>query len=77
MLNPKNLKPGQEQHDTFIPVTCRKGVKKVQYDYRSLSGELFSCVGKNLEYCQELRKIWQAGKFTKSDPEDAISVGGR
>ncbi|MBP2626312.1 MAG: hypothetical protein H6Q68_1023 [Firmicutes bacterium] len=63
MLDPKNLKPGQEQHEIFTSRIGRKTAKRIQYDYRNSEGELFSCVGKTLEGCQQLRKQWQVGKL--------------
>lgn len=42
MLNPKDLKPGQEQYELFKSGVTRK--KLVQYDYRHTTGQLFSCV---------------------------------
>lgn len=31
------------------------GKKRIQYDYRTVGGELFSCVGKTLEDCRNKR----------------------
>jgi len=56
MLNPLELKPGQEQYESFSP---RRGWRRVQYDYRFPSGELFSCVAKNLEDARAKRDFDQ------------------
>jgi len=56
MLNPTNLKPGEEQHETFVAKTSKK--KLVQYDYRALDGELFSCVKATLADCHLFRDAW-------------------
>jgi hypothetical protein len=47
MLNPQNLKPGQEQYETFYSAILRK--HKVQYDYRDANGKLYSCVANSLK----------------------------
>lgn len=55
-LDPKNIKPFQEQYTTFkSPVS--KGIL-FQYDYRASTNELFSCVGKTLATCVEKRDLW-------------------
>jgi len=56
MLEPKNLTNGQEQHEKFISRITRK--LAVQYDYRHLDGELFTCVKPTLEACRESRDAW-------------------
>jgi hypothetical protein len=58
LLNPKNVKPGEEQHETFYVKVGRKGMRKVQYDYRHTDGELFSTVKSTLEACREARDAW-------------------
>lgn len=56
MLNPKNLQPGNEQHEKY---TCRVTKKRrVQYDYRDTDGTLFSCVGASLDACRKARDGW-------------------
>ena len=57
MLNPKNLQPGQEQHEYFSPFH-RPQMRCCQYDYRHHTGELFSCVRKSLEDCRAARDNW-------------------
>lgn len=41
--------PGQENYTSFTAKIGRKSVKRWQYDYRTESGELFSCVGASSE----------------------------
>lgn len=50
---------GKEQYEVF---TVRCGMQRVQYDYRTVSGELFSCIGKTLEECREKRSKWLASQ---------------
>ena len=51
--------PGQEQCQKF---TGKEGGSRskpyVQYDYRHLDGELFSCVKPTLEACRAARDAW-------------------
>lgn len=62
MLDPKNIKPGEEQFEEFEPNSHRAGPFKnksyVQYDYRTNDGVLFSCVAPTLEQCREKRDKW-------------------
>jgi hypothetical protein len=60
MLDPKNLTPGHEQHETFTaPGRMGKpGPERCQYDYRRHDGELFSCVAASLEAAREKREDW-------------------
>ena len=60
MLNPKNLLPGEEQHEVFFAGVGRRRKKMVQYDYRAVNGELFSCVRLFLEDCRRARNKWLA-----------------
>lgn len=39
--------PGRENYTSFTAKIGRKTVKRWQYDYRTESGELFSCVGES------------------------------
>ena len=50
---------GCEQYETFT----RRGRNFVQYDYRTRSGELFTCVAKSLSDAREKRDYFlkQAG----------------
>ena len=63
MLDPKNLTPGNEQHEMFhAPGRIGKpGQKRCQYDYRHSDGVLFSCVAVSLEAAREKREAWLAG----------------
>lgn len=49
---------GQENYTTFNARIGRKNVKRMQYDYRTPEGELFSCVGKDIEDCRRKRNEW-------------------
>lgn len=49
---------GQENHTTYNTKIGRKSVKRMQYDYRTPEGELFSCIGTNLEDCRRKRDEW-------------------
>lgn len=57
MLNPKNLRKGDEQYETF---ERRRGQRKrkvlVQYDYRDIDGNLFSTVKPTLDECRAARE---------------------
>ena len=50
--------PGQEQWETFTSHLHRRPEKRIQYDYRTRNGILFSCVGKTLEACRNARDAW-------------------
>lgn len=45
--------PGRENYTSFTAKIGRKTVKRWQYDYRTESGELFSCVGESLDNWRE------------------------
>lgn len=45
---------GQEQWEEFELY----GKTRIQYDYRTLSGRLFSCVAKSLDEARERRAKW-------------------
>jgi len=60
MLNPKNLLPGQEQHEYYKCRVTRK--RRCQYDYRAADGRLFSCVRPTLEACRAARDEWAASE---------------
>ncbi|MDR2142541.1 MAG: DUF3873 domain-containing protein [Deltaproteobacteria bacterium] len=53
-IDPKNLLPGQEQYRN-CPVLKKK---YVQYDYRAVNGNLFSCVAPTLEEARAQRNQW-------------------
>lgn len=63
-LNPEHLKPGEEQHEGYCSDVLRRGL--VQYDFRDLDGELFSCVKPTLERCRQARDHWLAGKEART-----------
>ncbi len=62
MLNPQNLRPGEEQYEVFTSRIGRKSKRMVQYDYRDNDGTLFSCVRHTLEDCRNARNIWLDNK---------------
>lgn len=47
---------GEEKYETFY--SPNKKIKLFQYDFRSNSGELFSCVGVSLAECRKKKKEW-------------------
>lgn len=46
--------PGEEHFEEYE----NDGVLFIQYDYRTPSGELFSCIGRSLEGCRARRDKW-------------------
>lgn len=54
MLNALALKPGEEQFESYYSPTVQKYM--IHYNYRSLTGELFSCSSETLEKCRILCK---------------------
>ena len=48
--------PGQEQYESYKCRITKK--RRVQYDYRALDGELFSCTKPTLEEFRAARDIW-------------------
>jgi hypothetical protein len=56
MLDPKNLKRGEEQYEEYCTVDTKDC--RVQYDYRHIDGELFSCTATTLAKCRELKNKW-------------------
>ena len=64
MLDPKNIGPGQEQHEVYkssFPKVI-KGKRTYPtycaYDYRDHDGELFSCIAPGLEEARAKRDRW-------------------
>ena len=47
--------PGKENYTTYTTKLRGKRVRMYQYDYRTESGELFSCCAPTLEACREKR----------------------
>jgi hypothetical protein len=56
MLNPKSLRPGDEQYESFRSSINKKTY--CQYDYRHTDGKLFSCVKPTIEACRAARDSW-------------------
>lgn len=51
--------PGIEQFEYFsFTLPNRKNVQRVQYDYRTKGGKLFSCVAKSLNEARAKRDAW-------------------
>jgi len=57
MLDPKNLKPGESQHETFFSEITEK--EYIAFDYRNNAGKLFLCVAVNLESARQKLALWQ------------------
>ncbi len=56
--------PDGEEKYTYFNITPRAKTKlgrRCQYEYRHLDGQLFTCVGHNLEQCQTKRDEWLKG----------------
>lgn len=51
MLDPKDLKPGQEQSESYYSHTLKRYMW--QYDYRDHDGKLYSAIGKSREEAKE------------------------
>ena len=77
--------PGRENYTSFTAKIGRKTVKRWQYDYRTESGELFSCVGESLDNCraksytvkaktaaEARRKAWE--KFKRRPPKSCFTL---
>jgi len=47
--------PGSEQYEYY---TNSQGEKRIQYDYRTPEGELFSCIALSLQFAREKRDAW-------------------
>ena len=50
--------PGSEQYEYFNYYGPRRGELRVQYDYRTPEGQLFSCIAKSLEIARARRDAW-------------------
>lgn len=68
-LDPKNVKPGEEQYESFYSSIVKK--RLIQYDYRHNDGELFSCVAPTLDKAVEWRDIWLTKKYEEELNRDA------
>ena len=53
---------GQEQYETFYSSHHGRKVSRVQYDYRTPDGVLFSVVAPTLQECRQKRDEWLAGR---------------
>jgi len=49
---------GQEQYEEYFSTLARD--QRVQYDYRTPEGRLFSCVAKTLDEARRRRDTWLA-----------------
>jgi hypothetical protein len=52
------VQPMEERYEEFYSCTLRE--TRVQYDYRTLDGHLFSCIAKTLEDARARRDAWIA-----------------
>lgn len=70
--------PGQEQYEFFhAPKRPGKPAQKhCQYDYRHISGELFSCVAPTLEAARAKRDAWLASRTMSDDEYARMREGG-
>lgn len=50
--------PSQEQYEKFTTGRGRQRKVRVQYDYRDLDDQLFSCVASTLEAARAKRDAW-------------------
>lgn len=62
-INGKNgcsvCEAGKENYTTFTAMGRRsRGTVFYQYDYRTPEGDLFSCVGSDLDDCRRKRDEW-------------------
>lgn len=62
-LDPKNLKPGEDQYEYFE----RNKKEYVQYDYRHYNGDLFSCVASGLDQAYRERDKWVSENESTKD----------
>ena len=53
---------GSENCEFFTTRLGRKVYHRMQYDYRHTDGELFSCIGNDLESCRKCRDEWLSRK---------------
>jgi major membrane immunogen (membrane-anchored lipoprotein) len=57
---------GPEQYETFYISHRGKKISRVQYDYRTQEGELFSIVARTLKECRQKRDEWLAKRNKQS-----------
>jgi hypothetical protein len=60
---------GKEHFEPFTRRIGRKVKEFIQYDYRHIDGQLFSCVKPTLKECVEARNKWIEKVGTKSYDE--------
>mgnify|MGYP002515561277 FL=1 len=53
---------GKENFEYFTTRLGRKIYYRMQYDYRHTDGELFSCIGSDLDACRKRRDEWLKSK---------------
>jgi len=56
MLEAQNVSNGCQQYEQYYDQSLQRNM--VQYDYRHINGELFSCVKLNLPACIAARDRW-------------------
>lgn len=62
MLDPKNVRAGEEQYEQFVSRDKRRRRRYVQYDYRDVDGKLFSTIKPTLDECRQARDEWLGDK---------------
>ncbi len=55
MVKMQNCKPNEEKFNEF---NSRGKGKVIMYHYRTSQGELFSCIGKNIDVCRKKKDEW-------------------
>ncbi len=66
LASPTPLAAGEERFEQYTSRMTPKPIKRVQYDYRDLDGELFSCVKSTLKDCRAARDTWLEKKGRKA-----------
>lgn len=60
MSEPSLLLPGKEDYCNYYSTIMKK--EMVQYDYRDVDGELFSCVTNSIEEARAKKEEWLKNK---------------
>lgn len=68
---------GSENFEFFTTRLGRKVYHRMQYDYRHTDGELFSCIGNDLESCRKRRDEWLSKKKGWTGKEQKGSRHGK
>lgn len=70
--------PGQEQYEYFEVggYPGGKKSKRVQYDYRTPQGKLFSCIAKSLDEARSRRDAWLKEQEAR-EVARVLRTGGR